>query len=233
MGMRISVIIYTYYFITELMASEKAKVERRYDRWSRYYDTVDTFPGIGRLEKRWRLEAIESLELKPDDMVLDVGTGTGLILPWIAERLTTGKVMGIDLSENMLEKARERAGKCGVEDRVELRKMDIEKMGFEDGSFDKVIATYTLTTVPDHAATIAEMHRVVKKGGLVVILDTGKPKGLAKIPYYPMLAAAKLFGRTHFDKDVIGELRKQKGWKITKERRHYGGMVYCIITEKI
>ncbi|MCK4266160.1 MAG: methyltransferase domain-containing protein, partial [Thermoplasmata archaeon] len=139
MGMRISVIIYTYYFITELMASEKAKVERRYDRWSRYYDTVDTFPGIGRLEKRWRLEAIESLELKPDDMVLDVGTGTGLILPWIAERLTTGKVMGIDLSENMLEKARERAGKCGVEDRVELRKMDIEKMGFEDGSFDKVI----------------------------------------------------------------------------------------------
>jgi demethylmenaquinone methyltransferase/2-methoxy-6-polyprenyl-1,4-benzoquinol methylase len=214
------------------MASEKAKVAKRYDSWSRYYDSVDTFPLLGRTEKRWRLEAVGLLDIQPSDRILDVGTGTGLILPWLAEEVTTGKVIGTDISEKMLATARERVKALGLEGKVELKKDDIEAMAFDDESFDRVIATFTLTTVPDFRVTIAEMHRVLKPSGKAVILDTGKPRGAAKVFYYPMMATAKLFGRTHFDKDVQGELRKQTSWKIIDEKWHYAGMVYCFVTRK-
>jgi ubiquinone/menaquinone biosynthesis C-methylase UbiE len=212
-----------------MIMTEKSKVAKRYDRWSGIYDSVDTFPLIGRSEKRWRIEAIGMLDLKPDDVILDVGTGTGLMLPWIAEHLTSGKVIGIDLSEKMLARARERVKECGFEDRVELSYEDAEGMSFQDGMFDKVIASYALTTIPDPVKMISEIYRVLKPKGQAVILDTGPPnKPIGKPVYYWMRFSAKVFGYTDISRDPYGIISSTNSFTISEERRHYATTVYLI-----
>jgi len=198
---------------TNIMDTNKSRVAKRYDKWSGFYDSVDTFPLVGRAEKRWRLEAIEMLDIKENHQVLDVGTGTGLILPWIATHLETGKVIGTDISEKMLKKARERAEKAGVADRIELKIDDAANMSFPDKTFDRIIATYTMTTVPEPEKTFAEMVRVMKDDGKLVILDTGKPKKrLSRAVHYYMTPFAKVFGLTHIDRDI---------YQITRHSRRF------------
>jgi phosphatidylethanolamine/phosphatidyl-N-methylethanolamine N-methyltransferase len=211
------------------MAVEKARVARRYDRWSGLYDFVDTFPGLGRAEKRWRLEAIGMLDLRPDDRVLDVGTGTGLIIPWIAAKLSTGKVVGIDISEKMLRKAEERVQRLGLSSKAEFRREDAEAMTFGNATFDKVIATYTLTTIPDPEAMLKEISRVLKPGGTLVLLDTGpptKPRGNAL--YYWMRFTARIFGYTDISRDPYKILAAGPSFSITEERRYYATTVYLM-----
>jgi len=215
------------------MSSDKEKVAKRYDRWSGVYDSVDTFPGLGRWEKRWRLEAIEMLALKPSDLVLDVGTGTGLIVPWLASRLKTGKVIGIDISEKMLAKARERAEKCSVADRAEFKLDDAEKMSFPDNYFDKVIATYALTTIPNPEKMVQEISRVMKPSGTFVLLDTGPPKSFGgKFVHAWMRACAKVFGYTDISRDPYKILASAPSLKIVSEKRHYATTVYCMVLAK-
>lgn len=232
-GVKAALTINTAIILSPTMPSDKSKVARRYDRWSGVYDSVDTFPIVGRAEKRWRLEAIAMLDLQPDDLVLDVGTGTGLIIPWIAEHLTTGKVIGIDISEKMLARARERAEKCGVAHRVELKIDDAENMSFRDGTFDKIIATYTMTTVPEPEKTFREMVRVLKDDGKIVILDTGKPrKGASRAVHFYMTPFAKFFGLTHIDRDMDAIASTVDGIVKMEEKRYYGGMVYSNVWVK-
>jgi len=215
------------------MATDKSKVARRYDRWSGLYDFIDTFPGFGRAEKRWRREAIDMLDLQPGDRVLDVGTGTGLIVPWIADKLDSGKVIGTDISEKMLERARERVEKLGLSSKAEFVKDDAEAMMFPDASFDKVIATYTLTTIPDPAAMMKEIHRVLKPGGILVLLDTGPPtETKGNTLYYWMKFTARLFGYTDISRDPYKILAEAPPFTKCEERRYYATTVYLMSLKK-
>jgi len=214
-------------------AKSKERVAKRYDRWSRYYDAVDTLPGVSKSQMEWRMEAVELLDVKGDSVVLDAGTGSGLIIPWIAERLEGGKVVGTDISGKMLEVARKRAEAAGVADRVELVKDDIEASSFADGYFDRAIATFTLTTVPDPRGTLENMSRVLKKGGLLVILDTGRPTSLGYKIIFPFIKfSARTFGYTYIDRDIIDMVRGIPALEFVSETRHMGGMVYCLVCRK-
>ncbi len=207
--------------------SSREKVASRYDIWSPFYDSVDNFPLISRPQKVWRGRSVDMLELEGHELVLDVGTGSGYILPDIARRLNEGRVVGTDISEGMLRKAKERAERENVLDRVSTVKDDIENSRFGSEHFDRIITNFTFTTIPDPEKAIKECHRVLKNGGSMVILDTGKPEGfLSRFFFYPMMVSAKIFGRTHMDRDIIGLMEKR--FHVAYREYYMQGMVYLV-----
>jgi phosphatidylethanolamine/phosphatidyl-N-methylethanolamine N-methyltransferase len=144
------------------VALEKRQVERAYELLAPVYDFIFDWifaPG--------RQAAISHLELTPNDTVLEVGIGTGLNLPLYPPSC---RLTGIDLSGEMLDKAVERTHKLAMPG-VVLKVMDATSMDFADNAFDKAVATYTISAVPDPVRVLREMRRVVKPDGAIVILN--------------------------------------------------------------
>jgi ubiquinone/menaquinone biosynthesis C-methylase UbiE len=98
--------------------------------------------------------------------VLDVGVGTGINLPYYPHGL---RITGVDLSPAMLAVARDRATELGVV--AELREGDAQALPFTAASFDTVVCTLALCAIPDDRAAVAEMHRVLRPGGRLLLLD--------------------------------------------------------------
>ena len=206
------------------------KVEKRYDRWSKFYDFVDSAPLISGRQREWKRLAVEDLEITDGHRVLDIGTGSGEILPIIAEKAPNAEIVGVDISKRMLDVAAERTKNYG---NIELRREDVSALSFPDNHFDSAIASFAMTTFPDPKSALEEAARVVRPGGRIVVLDTGKPKkGLAKLPHLLMTPVARVFGRTHIDRDIEKVASEVHGIRKIKERRHYGGMVYCAVWER-
>jgi demethylmenaquinone methyltransferase / 2-methoxy-6-polyprenyl-1,4-benzoquinol methylase len=136
------------------------------------YDRVGAVLSLGQ-DPRWRRFLVSRL---PDDggHVLDVATGTGLVA---AALLGRGfRVTGLDQSPEMLAAARARLG-----GRVHLVEASAESIPFPDESFDHLTFTYLLRYVDDPGATLAELARVVRTGGIVASLEFGLPRGAARL----------------------------------------------------
>jgi len=115
---------------------------------------------------------INRAEIKRGTIVLDVGVGTGFLALGAARAVgKTGKVIGVDLSEAMLNKAKENLSKRGLANRVEFRIGDAENVPLEDDSVDVVIGNMILHHCPDPQRAIREMTRVLKPGGKLVVSD--------------------------------------------------------------
>jgi ubiquinone/menaquinone biosynthesis C-methylase UbiE len=203
--------------------ARKERVARRYDKWSRWYDAVDA--SGGKAQERWRRETVDALSIRPGEFVVDLGTGTGAILPWILEK--GGMPVAVDISGRMLEKAVGRApGTIAVMG-------DLERLPFKDGSVPKVIATFTLTTVPDPEAFVREAARILRPGGTFALLDTGPPKkGIFKPVHAFMTGTARVSGYTHIDRKPELILEKVPELAVESEKRMYGSMVYLYVLKK-
>jgi len=127
-------------------------------------------------DPRWRRALVASVEASPDDRVLDVATGTGLVAEALVRRYGCS-VVGLDQSEAMLAGARHRvAARPELGRRLELVHAEAEELPFEDASFDAVTFTYLLRYVDDPAATMRELARVLKPGGRMASLEFGVPR---------------------------------------------------------
>ena len=137
-------------------------VEKVYQNIAQVYDYT-----YGPTLHPGRLEAIKKMRIRPGTEILEVGVGTGINLA-LYPRAT--KIIGIDLSSKMLDKARKRIEEKGLT-HCELVEMDATKLSFADNSFDVVYAPYVISVVPDPVAVAREMYRVCRPGGRVVILN--------------------------------------------------------------
>lgn len=138
------------------------KIERVYTSYAGFYDRI-----FGKVFHEGRESVIRNLDVQPDEHILEVGVGTGLALPMYPRHC---RIVGIDFSEGMLAKAREKAEAHRL-DHVQLHRMDAGAMEFQDDSFDTVVAAYVVTAVPDYRKVVNEMIRVCRPGGRIIMLN--------------------------------------------------------------
>jgi phosphatidylethanolamine/phosphatidyl-N-methylethanolamine N-methyltransferase len=138
-------------------------VKAAYRRYAGVYDAV-----FGPVLQPGRKAVLEALRLRPGDRVLEVGVGTGLSLPLYPRDVT---ITGIDVSTEMLEKARRRVARRHLANVEALHEMDAERMSFADASFDKVVAMYVVSVVERPARLLEELHRVCKPDGEIFLVN--------------------------------------------------------------
>lgn len=135
-------------------------VRKSYARWAPIYDlTFGVLTGVGR---RKAVSVLNSL----GGRVLEVGVGTGLSLPSYRADVS---VTGIDASAEMLDKARQRVSELGLRNVEALRLMDARALDFPDNSFDHISAMHIMSVVPEPERVMAEMARVLRPGGTVIL----------------------------------------------------------------
>jgi phosphatidylethanolamine/phosphatidyl-N-methylethanolamine N-methyltransferase len=138
-------------------------VKTAYRRYAGFYDAL-----FGPVLQPGRKAVIEALNCRPGHRVLEVGVGTGLSLDLYPDGV---KVVGIDVSAEMLAKARVRVAKRGLAHVEALLEMDAEAMSFADASFDKIVAMYVVSVVQEPARLLGELHRVCKPNGEIFIVN--------------------------------------------------------------
>jgi phosphatidylethanolamine/phosphatidyl-N-methylethanolamine N-methyltransferase len=170
---------------------ERHAVEKAYDRWAPVYDLV-----FGPVFERGRRASLVAAE-RIGGRILEVGVGTGISLP---DYSRANRIVGVDISEAMLDKARERVVELGLSHVEALQAMDAEHLDFPDNSFDVVVAQYVVTAVPHPEAALDEFARVLKPGGEIVILSrVGAETGPRKaVEHFIAPAARRLGWRTEF-----------------------------------
>jgi demethylmenaquinone methyltransferase/2-methoxy-6-polyprenyl-1,4-benzoquinol methylase len=140
------------------------------------YDRVGAWLSLGQ-DRRWRRTMVEQLDAWPEDRVLDVATGTGLVAQALVRRYGC-VVVGLDQSPEMLEAARARlARKPHLAAHVTLVEGEAEHLPFADDEFEHLTFTYLLRYVDDPAATLRELARVVRPGGRMASLEFDVPWG--------------------------------------------------------
>src|SRR6476660_7843479 len=191
---------------------DKDAVTKAYARWAPIYDFV-----FGAVFERGRKASVAAAE-RIGGRILEVGVGTGISLP---EYRWTTRVVGVDLSMPMLRKAKARVREHGLSNVDGLAVMDAQNLGFEEASFDVVVAQYVITAVPDPEATLDEFARVLRPGGEIVLVNhLGAEAGLRRsLEHWFQPAARKLGWRTEFSFDRYARWAEQTSGMRLVERR--------------
>jgi demethylmenaquinone methyltransferase / 2-methoxy-6-polyprenyl-1,4-benzoquinol methylase len=163
-------------------SSKKQQVARMFDRISGNYDFLNHFLSFG-IDIGWRKKAIQLLQKEKPKLILDVATGTGDFAIQ-ALKLNPEKVIGVDISEGMLDVGRKKMVDRGYDQVIELLSGDSENLPFEENKFDAIIVAFGVRNFEDLQKGLAEMLRVLKPGGRVVVLEFSKPTAWYFKPLY-------------------------------------------------
>ncbi|MEQ8364101.1 MAG: bifunctional demethylmenaquinone methyltransferase/2-methoxy-6-polyprenyl-1,4-benzoquinol methylase UbiE [Cyclobacteriaceae bacterium] len=159
-------------------SAKKDQVAKMFDNISGNYDFLNHFLSLG-IDIIWRKKAIRQLTAIAPKQILDVATGTG-DFAIEALKLNPDKVVGVDISEGMLEVGRIKMKERKLDGKVELLYGDSENLPFEENKFDAVIVAFGVRNFENLENGLAEMLRVVRPGGKVVVLEFSKPR---KFPF--------------------------------------------------
>ena len=155
-------------------AAKKEQVADMFDNISENYDFLNHFLSAG-IDKGWRKKAINMLAPYKPKTILDIATGTA-DFALAALKLNPDHITGVDISQGMLEKGKEKIEKKGLTDKITLKYGDSEKLPFDDDSFDAITVAFGVRNYENLESGLLDMLRVLKPSGVAVILEFSKPK---------------------------------------------------------
>jgi demethylmenaquinone methyltransferase / 2-methoxy-6-polyprenyl-1,4-benzoquinol methylase len=155
--------------------SKKEQVSQMFDKIAPRYDFMNRFLSAG-TDVGWRRKAISLFKPDQPEMLLDVATGTGDMAIMAARLLKPRKIVGIDISENMLAVGKQKVEKEALGTTIELLKGDGETINFPDSTFDGVMVAFGVRNFEHLEQGLREILRVLKPGAQLVVLEFSKPK---------------------------------------------------------
>lgn len=159
---------------TNLQVSKKEQVALMFNKIARTYDFLNHFLSLG-IDIIWRKKAIAMLRADQPKYILDVATGTG-DFALEALSLNPEKIVGVDIAGQMLEIARQKIAKRGVQHIIEVQQGDSEKLPFASNTFDAVTVSFGVRNFENLGQGLTDMQRVLRPGGKAVILEFSKPR---------------------------------------------------------
>jgi ubiquinone/menaquinone biosynthesis C-methylase UbiE len=208
--------------MSETRGKETEKIRRVFEKQAPRYDRSIAF-----WEKVLFGDGREWVCSRAQGEVLEVAVGTGRNLAFYPEGV---RLSGIDLSPAMLELARERARELGLA--VDLREGDAQQLSFPDESFDTVVCTLSLCSVPDDRKAVAEMKRVLRPGGRLLLLDHIRAaSGLGRAVQKALEVVTVPFEGEHLLRRPL-EYVRAKGFRIEQRERYKGGIVERVSARK-
>ena len=168
--------------------SKAVQVEKMFDNIASAYDRLNHTLSLG-IDKRWRKKAIRRLVPFRPRRIMDVATGTGDFALQACRLLQPDELTGTDISEGMMDVAREKVRQAGLEDRIRFAKEDCTALTFADNCCDAVTVAFGIRNFEDLDAGLREMHRVLVPDGHLVILELSEPQG------FPMKQLYALYSR--------------------------------------
>ncbi len=159
----------------EAEGSKKEQVSQMFDHIAREYDLLNRVLSLG-IDLWWRKRAIRLLKPHRPERLLDVATGTADLAIEAARQLAPVRIVGVDLSREMLHIGRQKVARKGLAHCIELEQGDSEALRFEAASFDAVTVAFGVRNFENLEAGLREMARVLRPGGQVVILELSRPR---------------------------------------------------------
>ncbi len=204
-----------------LMSNLTADAKKQFDRWSRSYDRnlLQTF--FFKPAHRMLLDNLTPA----DQRVLDVGCGTGVFAAAVLEQFPYTQVWGIDLSDGMLRQCEARC--AAAEGRLHLVQGDSQRLPFRDDSFDVITCTHSFHHYPAQERVVAEMHRVLRPDGRLLIID-GDRDGLWGRLLYDVLVVAFEGPVCHLSRRAFRELYRRAGFDRVGQRRRWGPLPFLL-----
>jgi demethylmenaquinone methyltransferase/2-methoxy-6-polyprenyl-1,4-benzoquinol methylase len=158
--------------------SKKEQVAKMFDTISGNYDNLNRVISFG-IDIKWRKKVLDLVAAKNPQTILDIATGTGDLAILMAET-TAKKIIGLDISAGMLEVGTKKIAAKNLSNRIEMMLADSESMPFEDNTFDAITVAFGVRNFEHLEKGLGEILRVLKPGGIFVILETSNP---TKTPY--------------------------------------------------
>ncbi len=156
-------------------SSKKEQVAQMFDNISPRYDLLNRILSLG-IDVYWRKKAVAKLKKEQAQEILDIATGTADFAISIYENLKPKRIVGVDISEGMLAIGREKIRKQHYHEYISLQTGDSENLPFETETFEAVTAAFGVRNFENLEKGLKEMHRVLKKGSKIVILEFSQPE---------------------------------------------------------
>jgi demethylmenaquinone methyltransferase/2-methoxy-6-polyprenyl-1,4-benzoquinol methylase len=154
--------------------SKKNQVSAMFNRIAPYYDMLNAVLSLG-IDTIWRRKAIQQLNKNQPKVILDVATGTADLAIETAKQLNPEKIVGVDISTQMLDIGRTKLKKKSLDQLITLEEGDSENLPFEDNTFDAITVAFGVRNFENLEKGLKEMHRVLKPNGQLVVLEFSRP----------------------------------------------------------